>query len=222
MANISKIRLPDSETPIYIKDANTAGLKVTGTTYTYEDVNGQTQTGTADTGAEIFNVYGTNQVTDTTVNVSLGTNSHAEGSGNVAAGAQAHAEGLDNKTFANNSHIENSHNIIETGSGSSHCEGGHNHIYASAQANHIEGLYNKIMSSAQCNHCEGRENEVSASVNYAHAEGYGTIAQSNFQHVQGKFNKGDDTGGYAFILGNGTGVSYRSNALAIGWDGEMY
>ena len=56
----------------------------------------------------------------------------------------------------------------------------------------------------------------------SHAEGCYTKASSDYQHVQGKFNIEDTTGKYAFIIGNGTDDSNRSNAFAIGWDGKIY
>ena len=49
-----------------------------------------------------------------------------------------------------------------------------------------------------------------------------TIASSNLQHVQGKYNKEDSTSKYAFIIGNGTSYTARSNAFAIDWNGKIY
>ena len=65
------------------------------------------------------------------------------------------------------------------------------------------------------------ENNV-ASGKYSHAGGWHTIAGSDIQHVQGKFNVEDSESKYAFIIGNGDGDSNRSNAIAIDWDGLFY
>ena len=65
------------------------------------------------------------------------------------------------------------------------------------------------------------ENNV-ASGKYSHAGGWHTIAGSDIQHVQGKFNVEDSESKYAFIIGNGDGDSNRSNAIAIGWNGLIY
>ena len=39
------------------------------------------------------------------------------------------------------------------------------------------------------------------------------------QHVQGKYNIADNTS--AFILGNGTSTTARSNAMTVDWSGNM-
>lgn len=86
---------------------------------------------------------------------------------------------------------------------------------ASGQASHAEGL--GTTASAQCSHAEG--NETTASGQASHAEGYNTIASGNYQHVQGKYNVEDTS--KAFIIGNGTLNSARSNALTVDWDGNV-
>ena len=55
----------------------------------------------------------------------------------------------------------------------------------------------------------------------SHAEGYGTIAKSNFQHVEGQYNIEDSTNKYAHIVGNGSGNA-RSNAHTLDWDGNAW
>ena len=57
---------------------------------------------------------------------------------------------------------------------------------------------------------------------YAHAEGINTIAASNYQHAQGKFNIEDTASTYAHIVGNGSSTSARSNAHTIDWDGNAW
>lgn len=60
-----------------------------------------------------------------------------------------------------------------------------------------------------------------ATASGSHAEGQGTKASSSNQHVQGKFNAEDTEDKYAFIIGNGTSDTSRSNALTVDWDGNV-
>ena len=87
---------------------------------------------------------------------------------------------------------------------------------------HAEG--SNTIAFANYSHSEG--NSTSANGVASHAEGTGTTAGSANQHVQGKYNVADNNGDFAFIIGNGTGISgdskERSNAMAIGWDGKLY
>lgn len=55
----------------------------------------------------------------------------------------------------------------------------------------------------------------------SHAQNYGTAAQSDYQTALGKFNIPDPNDTYAVIIGNGTDNANRSNALTVGWDGEV-
>lgn len=56
----------------------------------------------------------------------------------------------------------------------------------------------------------------------AHAEGYYTNATSNYSHVQGQYNLNDLECKYAHIVGNGTGISARSNAHTLDWQGNAW
>lgn len=56
---------------------------------------------------------------------------------------------------------------------------------------------------------------------YAFAEGEDTMASSDSQHVQGKYNIDDNTGKYAHIIGNGT-YNQRSNAHTVDWQGNAW
>lgn len=76
------------------------------------------------------------------------------------------------------------------------------------------------VASDVASHAEG--NGTYASGACSHAEGNSTKASSNYQHAQGKFNVEDTNGKYAFIIGNGTDDSNRSNAIAIDWNGLIY
>lgn len=139
--------------------------------------------------------------------------SYAEGFGTIAAGGAAHAEGKGCKTYEDFSHVEGSNNI-NVGYGG-HSEGWNNINYG--YAGHVEGYGN--ICKANYSHVEGHSNIVNAES--SHAEGYQTIASSRFQHVGGKWNIEDSAGKYAFIIGNGTTESNRSNALTLDWNGNL-
>lgn len=53
---------------------------------------------------------------------------------------------------------------------------------------------------------------------YSHIEGQGNIGTGYHQHIEGKYNVVDDN--KAFIIGNGTDSSHRSNAVTIDWQGN--
>ena len=56
----------------------------------------------------------------------------------------------------------------------------------------------------------------------SHKEGLGTIACSDNQHVQGKYNIEDIESKYAHIIGNGSNNASRSNAHTIDWSGNAW
>ena len=174
--------------------------------------------------------------------LALGTISHAEGAGTTASGQQAHAEGSGTKATGLQSHAEG---YITTASGpQSHAEGesttaSGTNAHAEGRLNTASGSYshaegNGTTASGYCSHTEGSGTTASgddshadgeytiASGTAAHAEGRYTKASSDYQHVQGKYNIEDSSGKYAFIIGNGTSDTDRSNAFAIDWDGKIY
>lgn len=57
---------------------------------------------------------------------------------------------------------------------------------------------------------------------YSVAEGMSTIASSEYQHVQGKYNIEDSSNTYAHIVGNGTKITARSNAHTLDWSGNAW
>lgn len=63
-----------------------------------------------------------------------------------------------------------------------------------------------------------------ASGDYSHSEGIGTIAGSQSQHVQGRYNLIDSNDRYAHIVGNGDGPTNpeRSNAHTLDWEGNAW
>ena len=154
--------------------------------------------------------------------------SHAEGNGCVASGSTSHAEGYETTASGNFSHVEG-HSTKASGT-YSHAEGfktiasgdyshaENDQAEASGAVSHAEGYCTK--ASGTYSHAEG--NQTKAFGDYSHAEGMLTIASSNLQHVQGKYNKEDSTSKYAFIIGNGTSYTARSNAFAIDWNGKIY
>ena len=53
----------------------------------------------------------------------------------------------------------------------------------------------------------------------SHAEGVATIAGSDYQHVQGKYNV-EDTYKYAHIVGGGSSDTDRKNIHTLDWEGN--
>lgn len=80
---------------------------------------------------------------------------------------------------------------------------------------HSEGIH--TFARGAYSHADGAWTEANA---YAsHASGEGSVANSNWQNVIGKYNVKDGNNQFAFIIGNGTDDSNRSNAFAVTWDG---
>lgn len=132
--------------------------------------------------------------------------SHAEGYQSIATGQASHAEGY--QTNSNNA--------------GTHSEG--YGTTASGYYSHAEG-YNTTASGATA-HASGAS--TTASGDNSTAIGLGTTAQRRGQLCAGEYNK-LDTGGanagtrgnYAFIVGNGAGISSRSDALTVDWSGNL-
>lgn len=141
----------------------------------------------------------------------IGNYSYAEGNNVVACGTQSHAEG--NNTIA-----------VST---FAHAEG--NNTIAYGLVSHAEGAGSYTMANAA--HAEGWN--TTASGRYSHAQNAGTRAVKDAQTTIGTFNEEDiatttthpsgtaSYGQYAFIIGNGTSLSNRSNALTVDWDGNV-
>ncbi|HAQ52008.1 MAG TPA: hypothetical protein DCR12_04525 [Lachnospiraceae bacterium] len=130
-----------------------------------------------------------------------GSYSHAEGYSTTASGYASHTEGRQTTVSGSYSHAEGYNNTIDTGTDYSHAEGSNNTINSYADNSHVEGLGNVVNGS--CSHVGGEYN----------------IAGSNYQMVIGKYNESDTHDIYAFIIGNGTGDSYRRNGFTVKWDG---
>lgn len=114
----------------------------------------------------------------------------AQGSMVSASGLYSHAEGFDTNASGIFSHAEGQNTLSQ--GGSSHAEG----VDTSAigDFSHAEG-YGTISSG-----------------HASHAEGYFTLASASYQHTQGIYNIASDVTG-AFIIGNGSGPSSRSNLI---------
>jgi len=74
---------------------------------------------------------------------------------------------------------------------------------------HAEGF--ATIAYGDYSHSEGYQTNSSGA--YSHAEGLETIAGKDYQSVVGQYNLVDT--GALFIIGNGTGVSNRSNVLSV-------
>jgi hypothetical protein len=94
---------------------------------------------------------------------------------------------------------------IATGE-NSHAEG--SITKAIGNYSHAEGDYTQ--AKGDYSHAEGQETIASGS--YSHAEGYQTIALADHQHAQGQWNATSSVPA-AFIVGNGTDNSNRSNLI---------
>ena len=88
----------------------------------------------------------------------------------------------------------------------SHAEG--DSTQAIGSFSHAEGL--GTIAYGGRSHAEGQDTIASGS--YSHAEGYQTIALADHQHVQGRWNAASSVPA-AFIVGNGTDDSNRSNLI---------
>ena len=142
----------------------------------------------------------------------LGEYAWAEGKDTIASGKRSHAEGNNTKALGDYSHAEGASR--EASGAASHAEG--YSTIASGQSSHAEG--NQTTASGNYSHAEG--DNATASGLVSHAEGSGTTAQGNNQHVQGKFNIADTTS--AYIVGNGSRYSNKSNAHTLDWQGNAW
>ena len=80
--------------------------------------------------------------------------------------------------------------------------------------------YTSNKATGLFSHAEGEQ--TAAKGDYTHAEGKGTVSTAACQHVQGLYNIEDAKNKYAFIIGNGTSDTARSNAFSVDWDGKIY
>lgn len=128
-----------------------------------------------------------------------GDRSHAEGTGTIASAFATHAEGIDSNATFNGAHAEGSSSATNY---CAHSEGGNTR--ATAFYSHAEGRFTLASGSS------------------SHAQNYNTIAASAYQTAMGKYNVEDNADTYALIIGNGTTVNARSNALTVDWSGNLW
>lgn len=144
----------------------------------------------------------------------IGDWSHSEGRSGNATGVYSHSEGVGTLASGNSSHAEGDGSIA---SGyATHAEG----LGSTAEGSqsHAEGSYS--ITYGNQSHAEGRETITYGTA--SHTEGYGTITSGDYQHAQGLFNLTASTQG-AFIIGNGTDNSNRSNLVfAAGNEVDIY
>jgi hypothetical protein len=133
-----------------------------------------------------------------------GSWSHTEGIETITYGQVSHAEGVQTKAYGVGSHAEGT--ITVASGGYSHAEG--NNTISSGSYSHAEG--DTTTANGIGSHTEGLSTIANGS--YSHAEGYGTITSASYQHAQGMYNITSSIDG-AFILGNGTDDSNRSNLI---------
>lgn len=150
--------------------------------------------------------------------------SHAEGYNASAIGSYSHAEGS-GKAYKDMSHAEGRGCVADADS--AHAEG--YTTTASGQNSHAEG--HSCVASASDSHAEGSGTVASGQM--SHAQNYHTIAAKHSQTALGTYNEEDTSAGtthpsgqtmygdYALIVGNGTADNARSNALTVGWNGDI-
>jgi hypothetical protein len=112
-----------------------------------------------------------------------------------------------NNTTVTGSLIHGLAGNIASGPGS-HAEG--SITKAIGDYSHAEGDFTE--ASGNYSHAEGQNTMTLVSAQYSHAEGNNTIAAANHQHVQGQWNATSSMPA-AFIVGNGTDDSNRSNLI---------
>ena len=151
--------------------------------------------------------------------VSFGDNNEASGyassvfgRGNVASGYYATATGYNNTASGAYSLVEGT--LCEAQGNASHAEG--IETKATGNSSHSEGSYSK--AKGQDSHAEGNDTEARA--DFSHAGGQGTKAIGDAQTAIGRYNSTNTA--RAFIVGNGSSDTNRSNALALDWDGNMW
>ena len=163
---------------------------------------------------------------DTTINFGrkagtyVGLNSTAEGQDTTASGTRSHAEGYGTTATESNSHAEGFCTLASESS--SHAEG--SSTTASGENSHAEG-YNTTASMNNA-HAEGAS--TTASAVSSHSEGVCTTASNYASHASGKYNavmtaggSSSNTTGTAFVIGNGTSDSAKSNAFSVQYDGTV-
>lgn len=129
----------------------------------------------------------------------IGGFSVAEGDNSTASGYCAHAEGAGCVASGDQSHAEGCNPI------------------ASGHASHAQGV--NTVASGYCSCAGGEGSKTTESLSCA--IGNHVIAASASQTVIGKYNTQDASNAYSLIIGNGGSDTTRSNALTVGWGGDI-
>ena len=154
---------------------------------------------------------GSNSATFGLGNTASGETSFATGGYTKALGSLSHAEGMLTEAIGSTSHAEGCDSKAE--GDYSHAEGGWSE--AIGVGSHAEGIYS--IAEGEASHAEGEGSYAKGSG--SHAEGI-SIAASDYQHSQGKYNI--ESVEFAHIVGNGTKPEERSNAHTLDWDGNAW
>ena len=149
--------------------------------------------------------------------------SHAEGSTTEASGDNAHAEGANTVANKPSSHAEG-YSTIADGIFGAHAEGQETH--ASGQASHAQGL--RSMATYPNSHASGVD--AHAEADSAHAMGCNVYAENCRGVVIGQYNTKDSNPSRsyyssskpAFVIGNGTSDTARSDAFKVLGNGTVY
>lgn len=166
--------------------------------------------------------HGEGQVTD-----AEGDASHSEGVRTRALATAAHAEGISTRSSGVASHTEGEDTIA--GDSDGRFNSSLRTLYFGDDIS--RGIYNEGYAA----HAEGQQAEAVGIG--SHAGGLGTVANGNWQTViglfneypmnhlgptyEGTFNPASDILANAFVIGNGTSESNRSNAFAVTWGGVV-
>ena len=129
----------------------------------------------------------------------IGGCSVAEGNNSTASGYCAHAEGSSCVASGAQSHAEGCNPI------------------ASGQASHAQGTNTVASGDSSCAGGQGSK----ATGSFSCAIGNYVIAASTNQTVIGRYNIQDASNAYSLIIGNGGSDTTRSNALTVGWGGDI-
>lgn len=154
---------------------------------------------TATTSVQTNNLYGFSAIT---------LNSSLQSPGSTASGNNSLSVGFQTNSLGDYSYT---YGLGTTGATNYSFAQGRETL-ASNFGSHAEGR--STIASGPYSHAEG--SATTSSGYFSHSEGIGTIAEGDYQHVQGMYNMTGNTTQGAFIIGNGTDVTNRSNLVVAG------
>lgn len=158
--------------------------------------------------------------------IASGNQAVAFGGGTTASGNNAFASGGGSKAFGPYSHAEGSGGIAN--GNTAHVEGISN--IGNGKASHVGGMFNVADSylaweewTADTLYEVGRKVKIGVSEDNEIVY-YGYICNTQNQDHEFDSSKWDldYKMNFARIIGNGADYNHRSNALALGWDGNLY